>query len=264
MANQYHFMKGLIMKQPITSESPSNLAFFDQDCAQLITNCKLQSVNYSQTDCVSKDAVRGMDTPSAPIGLAQEGCDASEQDEVYVSEVAQITGIRAQIARNISIETGIETKSSFKCYLTVQTNLDEPLEYRQLTGYLQIRRNNFTRAIHSAEDKASSRALQLYHEYRKSSDEVYLGHCHLRGQKKMIPEMAVVWNRREPQPYFVFFCNAQGYRIDISDQHLSQRQRDSNMLYDGQYGEFKKNPRSRAIGGIDAIMAAPRVKAPGR
>jgi hypothetical protein len=246
------------------SLSPSDLVFSDQNCAQLITNSKLQNVNYSPNDCVSKDAVRGIDTPPASTGLAQEGCQASEQDEVYVSEVAQITGIRAQIARNISIETGIETRSSFKCYLTVQTNLDQPMEYMQLTGYLQIRRNNFTRAIHSAEDQTSKLALQYYHEYRKSSDQVYIGHCHLRRQKKMIPEMAVLWDRNQSPTYFIFFCNAQGYRIDISDQHLSQPQRNSNMLYDGQYGEFKKNPRSQAIGGIDAIMAAPRVRSAGK
>ena len=238
------------------SKSQSSDLFLSQDCAQLITNYKLKTVNYTGNDCVSKDAVRGMDMPPAINGCAQEGVVPIGGDEVSEEELPRITGIRAQIAKNISLDTGREMKSSFKCYLTVQTNIAQLQgSYVRLTGYLQIRRNNFTRCIR---DDTSRRALQHYHRYRDYEDEVYLGHCHLRGEKKMQPGMALLWCRKEA--FFTFYCGEQDYRIAICSEDFSPRQRAANMLYDGYWGEITLGkPQHRQPSGLAAIIAAPHV-----
>jgi hypothetical protein len=72
MASLYLF-KEKRMNTTKLSLSPSDLDNPDQNCAQLITNYKVKTVNYTGNDCVSKDAVRGIDTPLAINGCAQEG-----------------------------------------------------------------------------------------------------------------------------------------------------------------------------------------------
>jgi hypothetical protein len=255
MASLYLF-KEKRMNTTKLSLSPSDLDNPDQNCAQLITNYKVKTVNYTGNDCVSKDAVRGIDTPLAINGCAQEGVEANGLDEVSEKEQARITGIRAQIALNVSQETGRVMKSSYKCYLTVQTNLAQRTgSYVRLTGYLQIRRNNFTRCIR---DDTSRRALQHYHRYRDYEDEVYLGHCHLRREKKMQPGMAVLWCKSEP--FFTFYCGDQDFQIMISSDELSPRQRAANMLYDGYWGEVNLgNQHHKQPSGLDAILSAPHV-----
>ena len=152
----------------------------------------------------------------SPVGLSKGS---------YVGSAAQdLVGIRVQIS-----ESG---RNTYKAYITFQTQAQADSEqHYKLTAFLTNRRRDFVRELAGP---TSELALDhLDHEPELS----YIGHCHPRGQKQIIPGLAAVMQFIDVNTLiFTLWYERTRYDMQVTNATLTPKQRAAGMQMQAEWG----------------------------